>query len=498
MIGNRDLTLDDYLAMLRRRLLIILVPVVLAPIAGYFVSYAIASKYVSQSLVLVEGQKVAEGYVKPMMMEDVAQLLLTLQQQVLSRARLVALTERLGLRTKPSVDDTIDDIRQNLSIVPLSPSDIEPARRTAGRSGDDVPGFYVNFTAADPQTAQEVCANVTSMLLEENLQLREQVAQGTTDFLSGQLKDAKQSLDTLDANLAAFKREHFGQLPEDQQNNLQVLGALNSQLDANTQTLNRAEQDKSYTELLLEQQVAAWKAGQTQSDPQALEQQLSQLQSQLVTLQARYTDDYPDVQKTKNDIAEVKRHLQTMKASIPNASSADKPDLREPPEIQQMRLQVARYKDTIVQATQQEKRLQSQIETYQGRLAMSPAVEEQYKVLSRDYETGQKRYDDLLAKSNDARMQNDLERGQQAEQMSLLNPASFPDKPSSPNRLLFGEGGIGAGLALGLGMALWLELRDQSLRTEEDLIAILDVPVLASVPLIDVSKGRKQKKLMAS
>ena len=53
-----------------------------------------------------------------------------------------------------------------------------------------------------------------------------------------------------------------GQLPGDEENNLKILMGLNSQLEANTQTLNRAQQDKAYTESMLAQQLAAWKSSQ--------------------------------------------------------------------------------------------------------------------------------------------------------------------------------------------------------------------------------------------
>ena len=65
MIENRDLTLDDYLAMLRRRMKMILIPALLAPLVGFLISYFFTAKYTSQSLVLVEGQKVPEGVVQP-------------------------------------------------------------------------------------------------------------------------------------------------------------------------------------------------------------------------------------------------------------------------------------------------------------------------------------------------------------------------------------------------------------------------------------------------
>jgi capsular polysaccharide biosynthesis protein len=68
--------------------------------------------------------------------------------------------------------------------------------------------------------------------------------------------------------------------------------------------------------------------------------------------------------------------------------------------------------------------------------------------------------------------------------MHLLNPANLPDAPSFPNRLLFAGGGLGAGLALGLGIAVWLESRDESIRTEADAEAVLDLPMLVSIPWV--------------
>ena len=117
MIENRELSIDDYLAMLRRRLKVILIPALLAPFAGFLISYAFPAKYTSQSLVLVEEQKVPQGYVKSVVTEDLTQRIATLQQQVLSRNRLQPMIDRLGLaKGGKNLDDAIDDIRQNVAI----------------------------------------------------------------------------------------------------------------------------------------------------------------------------------------------------------------------------------------------------------------------------------------------------------------------------------------------------------------------------------------------
>ena len=486
---NRELTLDDYLAMLRRRLKVILIPALLAPIGGIAVSLLFSSKYTSESLVMVEGQKVPAGIVQPVVTADLTERIATLQQQVLSESVLRPMLERTGLM-KPgqNLDDAIETIRANMAVeeVETDLAGIGTEKKKSGPQPSPVPGFNVKYTAGNPREAQQICNELTSLMLEENLKSREDVARGTTDFLEKQLEDTKHNLDDLDSKLAAFKKQYMGQLPGDEDNNLKILMGLNSQLDANTQTLNRAQQDKSYTESLLAQQIAAWKASQSANNPQTLQQQLSQLQTQLIDLQARYTADHPDVIKTQADIAQVKKKLAEINTATNDASSTSpsKESGSDPPEIRQLRLQIHQYEDLIGQASRDQKKLQDEIAVYQGRVALSPAIEEQYKQLARDYDNTQKVYQDLLADKSKSDIALRMEQQQQGEQMRLLNPASVPDAPSFPNRLFFAGGGFGAGLALGATLAIWLEFRDKSIRTQADAEAALELPMLVSMPWV--------------
>ena len=81
----------------------------------------------------------------------------------------------------------------------------------------------------------------------------------------------------------------------------------------------------------------------------------------------------------------------------------------------------------------------------------------------------------------------------EGERMFVLNPADLPDAPSFPNRLLFAGGGLGAGLALGCGLAMWLELRDKSIRTEADAEAALELPMLVAVPWVGERRARRAR-----
>src|ERR1039458_7721466 len=493
MMENRELSMDDYLAMLRRRMKVILIPTLLAPLAGFLVSYLpfFPAKYTSTSEVLVEAPKISDAVVPQVYNEDLSQQINEIASRVTSEAILRPRVEALGLvNAGQNVDEVISDIQQNMTIVQAPDiSQSSAAKRKPGQSSSAA--FYVSYTGSSAGEAKRICTELTSMLIEQDLKSRRERPQGTTDFLTKQVADAKQNLDALDKTLADFKNQHMGQLPGDEDSNMKILMGLNSQLEANAQSLNRATQDKSYTESMLAQQLAAWKTSQSASNPQTLQQQLSQLQAELIDLQARYTHDHPDVIKTKADIAEVKKELAGINdASAKGSDTAnDKASGSEPLEIRQLRLQVHQYQDLIDQTTRDQKKLQQGIAVYEGKVTSSPAIEEQYKELARDYDHAQKVYQDDLAKQSTSNMATQAANQAEGAQMALLNSANLPDLPSFPNRLLFAAGGLGAGLVLGVGLALWLELRDKSIRTQADAEAALELPMLVAVPWLVVENA---------
>jgi uncharacterized protein involved in exopolysaccharide biosynthesis len=123
------------------------------------------------------------------------------------------------------------------------------------------------------------------------------------------------------------------------------------------------------------------------------------------------------------------------------------------------------------------------VQRFQSQLQLTPVVEEQFKNLTRDYQTALQFYNDLLAKKSLASMATDLERRQQGEQFQVMDAANLPEKPTWPNRPLIALAGLAGGIALGLLLALLLEAKDQSLRTESDILTLLKVPILARVPI---------------
>jgi polysaccharide chain length determinant protein (PEP-CTERM system associated) len=493
MLGHRQLEPHDYLEILRRRWWIILVPTVVGCVGVYLASLLLHEQYTSTTLVLVEGQKVPENYVKSVVTEDIGEQLGTMQQQIMSRTRLQPIVEKFDLykseKGKLTMEDRIDLLRKAISV--------DPVKSLISSNKNQLPGFTISFTADDPRQAQQVCSEITSMFIEENLKLREQSATGTTDFLKTQLDDAKKRLDEQDARMADFKRKYMGSLPGNEQTDMNLMTSSASQLDAVTNELTRAQQDKAYAESLLAQQVSAWQASQKPDEvnQDSLEQQLGNLQAQLVAMRAHYTEDYPDVVQLKQNIAALQKKIADSKANSESGTSQAQTSAKrpEPPQIQQLRLQMHNMDILIRQKTQDQARLRQQLASYQRRISMSPAVEEEYKAITRDHQTALQFYNDLLAKTDQSEMARDLERRQQGEQFRLMDPADLPAKPSFPNRPLFA--GVGLGVGFGIGISLLLELLDKSLRTENDVELMLGLPTLAMVPVID--PRRKIKKQAA-
>jgi len=492
MTEMRQLNFEDYVDIFRRRWWLVATLALLGAGAGYGTAHFLPKHYTSQTLVLVEQPTVPGDYVKPVITQDVNQRLATMQQQILSRTRLEPVIQQFGLFAKDIKDVSIEDLVQRLR----DAISVTPIRAMSGTEGRQLPGFNIAVVFDDPHLAQQICSTITSMFVEANLKLRQELSDQTTQFLGKQLEDAKSKLDDQDAKLAAFQRLHIGSLPDESQTNLSVLTELNTQLDAVTQALGRAHQDKSFAESVLAQHLAAWQASQVGPNPDSLERQLAAQEQQLSELQSKYTDDHPDVIKAKSNI-------ETLNQKIANAQGGEKTSQAdgqtksgvEPPEIQNLRAQIFQLEQGIKQRTAQQEEIQRQIKLYQARVESSPTIEQEYKELTRDYQTALAFYNDLLIKRDQSSMANDLERRQQGEQFQVLDPANLPDKPSFPNKQLFALGGFGAGLGAAISLVLLIEILDTSLHSKQSVENVLQLPVLATIPVIQGPSNKRVREL---
>jgi polysaccharide chain length determinant protein (PEP-CTERM system associated) len=492
MLGQRELNSDEYFDIWQRRRKWFFISLVLGPIIGYGLTLVLPAKYTSSTTVLVESPKVPDSVIKSTISDALGPRLVTMQEQILSRTRLQPLIEHFNLfpseqKKKVPMEDMVAEMRHNIVVAPIKPT-------TGTKADSTLPGFTISFTAGEGKTAQQICQEITTMFIDENLRVREQRAQGTTDFLSKNLEDAKLKLDEQDKKMADFKRRYSGQLPGQEQGTTNILMSLNSQLDAATSTINRTQQDKAFAESQLAQEQAAYDSSQTGANPVTLEQQLGTLQNQLAVLESHYKPDYPDVIKLRADIAQLKKKIEeaTKADSATPRDATAKAGLSEPPQIHQLRTLIHTYDQTLADKIHEQQRLQQEVKVYQSRLQMSPQIEEEYKLLTRDYGQAYAEYQDLLNKKNNSELSVDLERRQQGEQFRVMDAPNLPEQPTFPNPIIFTVGGIGGGIAIGLSIIVVLEMKDKALRSERDIEFFLELPTLALLPTLTLGNGKER------
>jgi polysaccharide biosynthesis transport protein len=476
--------------MVRRRRWQFLVPFFCGWLLVWGASWVIPSTYRSGTLILVEQPSVPEKYVVSNIDIDIQHQLDSITQQILSRTRLLRIIDNLGLyaeeRKHASPDDLVEKMRKDIEIE-LS-------------HGDDkkLSAFNIYYASRNPKTAQLATSELANLFITENLEQRQERSENTTKFLQDQLDQARMKLADQEAKLRVFKDQHLGELPNQTQSNLQILAGLQNQVQANQDALNRAKQQNTYLESLINQYRAVESGSKSgeKGGPVGLadiDKELDQLRERLADLTSHYTDKHPDVRKTKEQIAQTEKMRARIVADMnsqpkdTNPNAAPAAALLEPTSapILELESQLKANRQEIANREAEIKEEQSKINQYQARLNMAPVMEQQFADITRDYDQSKADYESLLAKKNQSEMSTDLEKTQQGEHFRMLDPPNLPVKPYKPNRLMLCGAGLVAGLILGGGFAFGLETLSGKIYSEREIKKLVPFDVIAEIPAIE-------------
>jgi len=459
------------LEMARRRKWLIVVPFLLITLVTVLASVKLPNQYRSETLILVVPQRVPESYVKSTVTSRIEDRLQSISQQILSRSRLERIIQDFDLyvaeRRTGIMEDIVEQMRQSI--------DVQLVRGDA---------FRVSFTGKEPRTVMKVTERLASLFIEENLRDRAVLAEDSYEFIETQLEDARRRLVEREKTLEAYRRKYAGELPTQLDSNLQLIQTTRAQVQALDDSMAR-DRDRR---LALQRLIADASLPDSTSGAPAQRspvQQLAAARESLRQLELRLTPEHPDVVRAKRAIARLEASVDTDSAAaaaapapVPRADAARGNQLKEvTAELEQLDRRLAKKEND-------EKLLRAAIERYQARVEATPTRESEMLELSRDYDTLQKTYTSLLSKKEDSKLAANLERRQIGEQFKILDPARVAERPFSPNRTRMNLLGALFGLGVGIGLAALLELNDSTLKTDEDVVQALALPVLAMVPLM--------------
>jgi uncharacterized protein involved in exopolysaccharide biosynthesis len=211
------------------------------------------------------------------------------------------------------------------------------------------------------------------------------------------------------------------------------------------------------------------------------------------------TADHPDVKSTERLIQTLQKQedAEALTRPVTAAGTPMTPAERaRQAKINTLEAQRDQLDQRLSAEQTEEARLRKVAADYQQRLDAVPARESEMVDLTRDYGTLQSLYTNLLAKKEESAISANLERRQIGEQFKVLDQAVLPERPFSPNRQRINLMGMGAGLFIGLALVGLLEYRDTTFKTDDEIRHVLDLPVLAVVPLMRSEAERRRVGLM--
>jgi len=514
-----------------------------AAVASTLLAVLLPPTYQATGTILIEQQEIPQELVRSVITSFADQRVQVISQRVMTTQNLLSLVERYDLypdiRQKEPREVLLEKFRKDIEMHMISADVIDPR---SGRPTQATIAFSVAYKSRSPDLALKVANELTTLYLNENLTSRTQSTQQTTAFFAEESSREAAHIAELDRALAAFKEKHHNDLPELEQLNVQTMER--TELDLH-EAQNRVDALDSQRVLLEAQLAQISPNAQVYSDNGQrvfnAEDRLKDLKSKLAEYKARYAPGHPDIVATQREVDGLEkevnsedqtgdrlRQLSEAKGQLAAALqkyTADHPDVvRLQHTIDKLQQQVAadaaagtqkiaaKHADNPVyvqvkgqldavavdrvNAVKKRDELQAKFAQYERRLTESPDVERQYHTMARDLESAQLKYQEILSKQTEAQVAQQLETERKGERFTLIEPPQPPEKPISPNRPLIFALGLFLSVALGVGAVVARDTLDASVRGPNDIRWMLQVPALASIPVIVTAADRARRRKM--
>lgn len=493
MLPNKKYTPFEIIDTLRKRALLIVGPAALGLFLALIASSKLPSVYQAESLLQIVPQRVPNNYVESTVTIQTENRLDALGQQVQSRTQLEQIITELNLypleRASRPIQDVVEMMRLSIGM--------QPVRSTRNTPVD---AFFLRFRYQDPVIAARVVERLSGLYIDYNARERGALADGASDFLKGQLTDAKTRLEAQERKLQAFRERNAGRLPTQAQYNMQAIQSTQLQRQALVESLARDRDSKLLNERLYADalaQPAAMSSRRPANESlaeMAPRQQLEVARANLAAAELKLKEGHPDLRRARKQVSDLEAQVAALPAADAGASlgGPTQEEVQRRERISGLRAAIESLDRQITFKESEERRLSGLINEYQGRLEAVPGVESEYLALTRENDTLQTAYRGLLEKSEAARVAAALENRQIGEQFRVLDPPRVPARPISPARPIISLGGLMGGLLLGLCLVVLLELRDGSLRTDADVEQVLKLPVVAIVPTLMTDADRRR------
>ncbi|MCV2360224.1 chain length determinant protein EpsF [Paucibacter sp. TC2R-5] len=330
-----------------------------------------------------------------------------------------------------------DSFQKNLDVKPSRESNV----------------ISVAYKAPDPRFAAGLANAFVQAYLETNIELRVDPAKQYSSFFETRAKEARETVEKAQAKLSEFQKEK-GIIASDERLDVENarLNELSSQLvglqalasdSGSRQSAAKGGSSDRMQEVLNNPLIAGLKADQ------------ARLEARMEELNSKYGVNHPQMQEAKANAAELRKRIDQETAKVTSSLGVS---------------------NSINQ--QKVAELRASLDAQRTKVLQMKAVRDEGSVMLRDVESAQRTYDLILQRLN----QSSLESQVTQSNVSVLTPASPPSEPTSPRLILNMLVAVFAGTLLAVGLAMAIELADRRIRSVEDVVLAVGLPVIGVVP----------------
>lgn len=543
--------LDDYLDILRRHLLLIIIPAVILSAVSAVVAYMLPATYKSEGLILIESQEIPNDLVRTTVTSFADQRIEVIKQRIMTTSKVMQIVDKYKLysdmRQKSPVSAIVATFRENIEVKMVSATVTDPI---SGRSRRASIAFTVSFMDKSPQLAQKVANELVTEFLTENVRTRTKRATETKDFLEEESNKFQRKVQLLEKKIAEFKDEYSDSLPELLEYNLSMVERLQQELvsnqnqimvlkdqiitmslelanvqpyldsrqqSANTQQPTTAEEQllqakAEYSRLTakysgshpnvlqLKRQITSLEEelGIEESDVDRLTSELEKLTVKLTELEQRYSKTHPDIKALTKQVQELEQQLSQANKQVKEQPSIAKvvPKIKQAmsPFYLQIKSKIDSSEREIIRLRKRQEEVKEKSTDFEQRVVRTHQVKRAYDDLTRDHTNHLAKYKELRAKQLEAELAENLEVENKGESFTLIEPPLVSSKAEKPNRPKILAMGVVASIGVGLGLALLVEMLFGGVRGYNQISSVLGSAPLVVIPMITTVQDIKNKR----
>lgn len=486
MAIEREMTLNDYVNIIKRRFIYVVGFFLLVFLAAIAVALKLPPVYQSTGTILIESQQVQSDLSKEKYATDRFE---ALKQIVLSKENLFNLSQKYklyGLDKNPKISSTIivQSAQPNIAVDLL--------RADAGQWGEKATfAFQVSFKHYDAAETYNVTKDLVQLFLSENDRASKERVTETADFYSKEAAKQKIVLETVEKAITEYKQSHSNSLPENKGMQIGSLERLENDLRATEREYSTTQAELRSLDVSLE----SAKAGIGLNLPQeqaAGGTELDKLKLELAKESAIYSQNHPSIRALQRRIDLLEKSGAAAPAEPVKSVTAQSVI------VSKVQAQIDTANARLKSLEAEEQAIRSKINQTEGRVIQSSQTEGALSTLLRDYDNAKFAYAEIKTKLDNSKLAKNIEMENKGERFVLVEAPLLPEKPIKPNRLLIIIAGLFGAVIASIGLALALESFDKRVSGVDALAAIMKIQPIATIPYITTKAELKNKKLLTS